>query len=419
VKDETPGSDCPSLAFQLSDPRPGAWQKEGRVWFFRSPEIIYGEGALDHLASIQGSKAFIVTDQTIVALGFVEIVKAKLLEAGLQAAVFAEVEPNPCMQTTQRGAKAALDYGPDWIVGLGGGSAIDAAKSIWIQYERPDLAPDNIAPVGTLGLRQKARMVAIPTTSGTGAETTWPIVLTDTAEGCKVSVGHSENIPDLAIVDPCFVNRLPPQITADTGMDALTHAVEGYTSQWHNDFSDGLCLKAIELVFDYLPRAYVRGARDPEAREKMHNAATIAGLGFGNSVAAMAHGLGHSLGAVLSVPHGRAVGLFLPYTIEFTVRGDAPTRYADIARFLGLPGADEGEAAAVVAAAIRDLSRRLDQPGSLQEAGISREEFESHLPKLVDNALNDSALLVGLRFPEEEEVERVFRYTYQGRPIDF
>ncbi len=389
------------------------------MWFFRSPEVIFGEGALDHLACIEGRRALIITDETIVSLGFVETVQAKLLEAGIETAVFAEVEPNPSMQTTKRGAKAALAYEPDWIVGLGGGSAIDAAKSIWIQYERPDLAPDEVAPVGTLGLRQKARMVAIPTTSGTGAETTWPIVLTDTDEGCKLSVGHSENIPDLAIVDPCFVDQLPPQITADTGLDALTHAVEGYTCQWHNDFSDGLCLKAIELVFDYLPRAYDQGPDDPEAREKMHNAATIAGLGFGNAAAAMAHGLGHSLGAVFAVPHGRAVGLFLPYTIEFTVRGDIPSRYADIARFLGLPATDEAEGAAALVAAIRDLSLRVDQPRSLQEAGIPREDFESRLPKLVDNALNDSSTLIGLRFPEEEEVERVFRYAYEGRPVDF
>lgn len=389
------------------------------MWFFRSPEIIFGEDALDHLTCIEGRRALIVTDKTVVSLGFVETVRAKLLEAGIEAAVFDEVEPNPSMQTTQIGAKAALAYEPDWIIGLGGGSSIDAAKSIWIQYERPDLAPDNVAPVGTLGLRKKARMVAIPTTSGTGAETTWPIVLTDTAEGCKLSVGHSENIPDLAIVDPFFVNRLPPQITADTGMDALTHAVEGYTCQWHNDFSDGLCLKAIQLVFDYLPRSYELGAQDPEAREKIHNAATIAGLGFGNAAAAAAHGLGHSLGAVFAVPHGRAVGLFLPYTIEFTIGGDVPPRYADIARVLGLPAADEAGAARSLAAAIRDLSRRINQPGSLQEAGIPWKDFESRLPKLVENALNDSALLIGLRFPEEEEVERMFRYAYEGRSIDF
>lgn len=389
------------------------------MWFFRSPEIIFGEGALEHLTNIEGHKALIVTDENMVKLGFVELVQAKLSQAGIESTVFAEVEPNPSMQTTQRGAAVALAYGPDWLVGLGGGSCMDAAKSIWIQYERPDLAPDDVAPIGKLGCGEKAQLIAIPTTSGTGAETTWPIVLTDKEEGCKISVGHPENIPGLAIIDPVFVNHLPAQITADTGMDALTHAVEGYTSQWHNDFSDGLCLKAIQLTFDFLPRAYQNGADDPEAREKMHNAATIAGLGFGNSMAAMAHGLGHSLGAVLPVPHGRAVGLCLPYTIEFTVRGWLPTRYAEIAHFLGLPADDEAEGAASLAEAIRDLARRVGQPATLQEAGVPPEEFEEALPRLVHNAINDSAMTVGLRFPEEEEVEQVYRYIYQGKPVDF
>jgi alcohol dehydrogenase class IV len=389
------------------------------MWFFRSPEIVFGEGALDYLDDLQGRKAFIVTDENMVRLGFVGRVQAVLAGAGLETAVFSEVEPNPSLQTTRQGAAQALAFEPDWIVGLGGGSCLDAAKSIFVQYERPDLDADDLAPMGRLGLRQKARLMAIPTTSGTGAEVTWPIVLTDTKEHRKVSVGHKENIPDLAIVDPLFVQQLPAPITADTGMDVLTHAVEGYTAQWSNDFADGLCLKAIQLVFDYLPRAYRDGPDDEQAREKMHNAATIAGLGFGNSQAAMAHGMGHSLGAILPVPHGRAVGLLLPYTIEFTARGYLPTRYADIARFLGLPAADEAEGVASLVQAIRDLARRIDQPTSLQEAGISSEDFEQHLPQLVHNALNDSALLIGLRFPEEEEVEQIFRYAYQGKPVDF
>jgi len=389
------------------------------MWFFRSPEIIFGEGALGHLAEIQGNKALIVTDENIVALGLAEKVGAILSQAGLETALFAEIEPNPSMQTVRRGAKFAQDYGPDWIIGLGGGSSMDAAKSIWIQYERPDLEPDDVAPMGRLGLRQKARMIAIPTTSGTGAEVTWPIVLTDTEEHRKVAVGHPENIPDLAIIDPEFVTNLPAQITADTGMDALVHAIEGYTTNWANDFADGLCLKAIQLVFDYLPRAYENGSEDSEAREKLHNAATIAGLGFGNASAAMAHGLGHSMGALLPIPHGRAVGLCLPYTIEFTIRGWQPTRYAEIARFLGLPARDEAEGASSLTKAIRDLAQRIDQPTSLQEAGISLEALEANMPKLVENATNDSAMAISLRFPEDEEVEQVLYYIYEGKSVDF
>jgi alcohol dehydrogenase class IV len=389
------------------------------MWFFRSPEIVFGPDALDYLGEIQGSKAFIVTDENIVALGFVEKVRARFAGAGLETEVFDQVESDPCLETVRRGARAAAAYAPDWIVGLGGGSCLDAAKSIWIQYERPDLAPDDVAPIGRLGLRQKARLIAIPTTSGTGAEVTWPIVLTDRHEHRKVTVGHSENIPDLAIVDPVFVMDLPSQITADTGMDVLTHAVEGYTSQWHNDFSDGLCLQAIRLVFDYLPRACCDGAGDPQAREKMHNAATIAGLGFGNSMAAMAHGLGHALGGTLGMPHGRAVGLCLPYTIEFTVRGYLPTRYAEIARFLGLPAGDELAAAEALAGAIRHLAGRIGQPTSLRQAGISHEAFEAGFERLVENAFNESAMAVSLRFPEEEEVVQILHHLWDGRPVDF
>jgi alcohol dehydrogenase class IV len=389
------------------------------VWFFHSPEIVFGEGALDHLATLHGSKALIVTDENMVRLGFVDLVSARLAEAGIESAVFAEVEPNPSMQTGRAGGERALAYGPDWIVGLGGGSCIDAAKAAFVLYERPDLSLDGIAPMGTLGLRQKARLLAIPTTSGTGAECTWPMVLTETAEHSKLNVGHPENIPDLAIIDPLFVRHLPAQITADTGMDVLAHAVEAYIGHWRNDFADGLCLKALQLVFDYLPRACELGGDDLEAREEMHNAATIAGLGMGNSMAAMAHALGHSLGTALGVPHGRAVGLFLPYTIEFTVRGDVPTRYGEIARFLGLLAASEAEGAASLVAAIRSLARQIGQPLSLSEDGISREAFEAQLPRLVDHASNDSSMIIAPRFPEDEEVERLLRHAFDGTPVDF
>lgn len=389
------------------------------MWYFRSPEIVFGQGALEHLAQLEGRRALIVTDPNVVALGFVDVVCAQLAKAGVEVSVFAEVEPDPSLDTVRRGAQHALAFEPDWIIGLGGGSSIDAAKSVWIQYERPDLAPDDVAPIGKLGLRQKAHLIAIPTTSGTGAEVTWPIVLTDHAEQRKVSVGHAENIPDLAIVDPLFVIHLPPQITADTGMDVLTHAVEGYASDWATDFTDGLCLKAIQLVFEYLPRSYQGGADDCEAREHMHNAATIAGLGFGNSIATLAHGIGHALGAGLHLPHGRMVGLCLPYTIEFTVRGDTPTRYSGIARAMGLPAADEAEAAASLAAAIRDLATRLGQPTSLAAAGVSREAFEQVLPLLIDNSLNDSATSVSPRFPEDDEIERLLWCIYEGTGVDF
>jgi alcohol dehydrogenase class IV len=390
------------------------------MWYFRSPEVVFGEDALDHLTTLKGKRAFIVTDETMVHLGFVGVVKTKLAEAGLDCDVFDQVEPEPSLQTVQRGAARMLENNPDWIVGLGGGSALDAAKAMWILYERPDLAPEQINPFDELGLRQKARLVAIPTTSGTGSEATWAVVLTDTEEGCKISTGAPECTPDVAIVDPIFATRMPPRLTADTGLDALTHAVEGYTSTWHNDFSDGLCLKAIQMVFTYLPRVYADGD-DTQAREKMHNAATLAGLGFINSLAAAAHALGHSLGAVFHVPHGRAVSLLLPYTIQFNARGNQATRYADIARFVGLPGTDEREGAANLVSAIRDLERRVEQPLSIREAlpDLAREAFVAKLDRLVDYAEMDATIIASARNLSTDETRRLFEYAYDGRDVDF
>nr|MBC7245378.1 iron-containing alcohol dehydrogenase [Chloroflexota bacterium] len=387
------------------------------MWYFNSPLIVFGEEALSELTRIEGKKAFIVTDANIARLGYVEMVAQQLRAAGLEYRVFAEVEPDPSLQTVRRGADLMREYEPDWIIGLGGGSSMDAAKAMWVLYEHPELVPEGINPVEPLKLRQKARLITIPTTSGTGAEVTWAIVLTDTQEQRKLSLGSRENMADMAIVDPVFVAGLPPQITADTGMDALTHAVEGYTTAWHNDFCDGLCLMATKLVFDYLPRAVANG-RDTEAREKMHNAACIAGLGFGNSLAAMAHAMGHSLGAVFHMPHGRAVGLVLPYTVEFTGNVIAD-RYADIARFIGLTVASPEEGARVLANQIRNLARNINQPLSLQDAGITTQQFEAALPKLIENAESDATLVASARIPDRAELERLYHYAFAGKPIDF
>ena len=389
------------------------------MWFFRSPEVAFGEFALDHLATIQGSKALIITDQNIVKLGFVDLVKGKLAEAGIETAVFAKVEPDPSLQTAQRGAKEAETYQPDWLIGLGGGSCMDAAKAAWFLYERPDMDLRNLSPFEYLGLRAKARFVAIPTTSGTGSEVTIFSVLTDTEENRKVGLGSGELLPDLAIVDPVFTMNLPPQITADTGMDVLTHAIEGYNCTWRNDFTDGPCLKAIQLVFDYLPRAYEKGAQDPVAREKMHNAAAIAGLGFGNSFGALAHALGHALGTAFHVPHGRAVGLFLPYTIEFAANA-GEGRYAEIARFLGLPAADDDElGTASLVTAILNLAQSMDMPTSVRALGISQEDLNHAMPALIDNTETDTQMVSSCRVPDTREVEALFRYAYEGKSIDF
>lgn len=387
------------------------------MWNFVSPRIVFGESALDALDELQGRRALIVTDVNIARMGLVDKVKAHLAKAGIDADVFDQVEPDPSVETVRRGAETARSLQPDWIIGLGGGSPIDAAKAIWVLYERPDIEPAAIGPVGELGLRKKARLITIPTTSGTGAEVTWGIVLTDTAEKRKMGLGHPENMADIAIVDPEMAAGMPPRLTADTGLDALVHAVEGYTCAWHTDLTDGLCLQATRLVFRYLPRA-VRDAADLEARERMHNAATCAGLGFGNAMASMSHAMGHSLGAAFHVPHGRAVALFLPYTIEF-FSSQAPERFAELATAAGLANAVGEQGAREFASHIRALCRDIGNPTTVAETGIDREAYEASLDKLADDAMNDTQMVTAVRPPSLEETRRLFSYAYDGRSVDF
>ena len=387
------------------------------MWNFVSPRIVFGEGALDALDELEGRRALVISDKIIVQLGLFDKVKAHLDSTGIEVHIFDEVEPDPSVQTVQRGAEVAQEVEPDWIVGLGGGSPMDAAKAIWVLYEQPDIEPAGISPIMDLRLRQKARLITIPTTSGTGAEVTWAILLTDTEGQRKMGLGHPENQADIAIVDPEMAAGMPPQLTADTGLDALTHAVEGYTCTWQTDLTDGLCLSAARLVFQYLPRAVTDGS-DMEARERMHNAATCAGLGFGNAMASMAHAMGHTLGAVFHVPHGRAVALFLPYTIEFGAR-EEPERFAELAAFIGCSNEGGQKAAQALAGFIRDLCQKVGNPTKVAEAGIEREAYEAQVDKMVDDAFNDTQIVTAARTPSYEELHQLFLSAYDGRPVDF
>ena len=389
------------------------------MWFFKSPEFFFGEDALDQLEELSGERAFIVTDANIEQLGFVAVVQKRLAAVGIETAVFPKVEPDPSIQTVRLGAQTMLDFNPDWIIGLGGGSCMDAAKAMWILYERPDIDPDAISPMEDLGLRQKARLICIPTTAGTGSESNYGIVLTDTEAKRKLTLGSREATPDIAIVDPTFTKNLPPQITANTGIDVLSHAIEAYSCTWANDFTDGLCLKAARMVFDYLPRAVANGAEDDEAREKMANAASIAGMVLGNSQVALAHAMGHSAGAVFKqIPHGRITAVFLPYTIEF-VGNSGLGRYADLARYLNLLVTDEQDAAYQLAAAVRELMQKINLPLTLEEAGLDIDEFGQQIPPLVEKVEMDTNTLMSRRIPETEEVEKLFHYAFVGTSVDF
>jgi alcohol dehydrogenase class IV len=388
------------------------------MWYFVVPDVIFGQDALSHLVELKKKSAFIVTDKNIVELGLIDKVKEQLAQAGIQATVFDEVEPDPSLQTVQKGVTLMNHYGPDLVIGVGGGSVMDAAKAMRVQYERPDIKPEEINPfISDLGLGAKCKLVCIPTTSGTGAEATFAIVLTDIGEERKLSLINQEVVPDIAIVDPEMARAMPPQITADTGMDVLTHAVEGYTCTWKNDFTDGLCIKAIQLVFQYLQRA-VKDGNDMEARERMHNAACMAGIGFTNSLTSMAHAAGHSLGAVFHTPHGRAVGLFLPYTIEYI--GEVRERlWAEIAYAIKLEVPRGKTAATILTGAIRELARNINQPLSVKETGISLDSFNKATEKLIDNIMADGSLIVSARIPDVAETEKFLSFVYEGRRIDF
>jgi len=388
------------------------------MWYFVVPDVVFGQDALSHLAELKGKSAFIVTDRNIVGLGLVDKVKEQLAQAEIQATVFDEVEPDPSLQIIENGVALMNQSRPDLVIGVGGGSVMDAAKAMRVQYEKPDIKPEEINPfISNLGLGAKCKLVCIPTTSGTGAEATFAIVLTDSRDQRKLSLINREVAPNIAIVDPEMARAMPPQITADTGMDVLTHAIEGYTCTWKNDFADGLCIKAIQLVFQYLQRA-VEDGNDMEARERMHNAACMAGIGFTNSLTGMAHAAGHSLGAVFHTPHGRAVGLFLPYTIEYI--GDAREElWAEIAYTIRLEVPRGEKASTILTQAIRELASSIRQPLSIKETGISFDSFNKVTEKLIDNIMADGSLIVSARIPDVAETEKFLRYAYEGKNIDF
>ena len=395
------------------------------MWQFVSPKIIFGESALSSLEEISISRALVVTDHNLIQIGAVEPALEEIRKTGCELLVFDDVSPDPTLESVALGTAAANDFQPDWIIGLGGGSPMDTAKAIWVLYERPDLIPAMINPFIKLGLRQKARLITIPTTSGTGAEVTWAIVLTDAENNRKMGLGNHENAADIALVDPALASSMPPGLTADTGLDALTHAVEGFICTWHTDITDGLCLNAAREILQYLPVAYEASQADnptqeryQTAREKMHNAATSAGLGFGNAMASLAHAMGHVLGSVIHIPHGRAVGLCLPYTIEFAARGEDPSRIGLLTELLGIKGGKStpGEN---LASALRDLAKEISNPLSLEELGVEENQYRQLLEKMVDDAFNDTQIITAPRAPSYQELEKLFEYVYRGQPVDF
>jgi len=398
------------------------------MWFFFSPNIIYGPDAIDFIENISGNKCFIVTDKVIEDLGYLKILTDVLDKFGKEYKVFNDVLPDPREEGVMKARELCMQYKPDIIFALGGGSVMDTAKTLWVLYEFPDFQLDDIHAFRSdlYEMGKKAKLVAIPTTSGTGAETTYVTVISryDQEIWKKYLYLHRGLIPTYAIVDPVFPKGMPPKLTADTGFDALAHSIEGLGTIWRNEFSNALALKAIELIFKYLPIAYEDGSNE-EARDYMHQAATLAGLAFGNGNVHIGHTMGHSWGALYHTPHGRSVGILLKYVTQFILNDpenkEALNIYAKLSKQLGWVKWDEDDkkAAFMVIEKINELQKKVNFPQSLKETGVKKEDMERDLDTLLDLCYQDASSVLTPRSPSPSEFKEIYKYAYEGKDIDF
>ena len=380
-------------------------------------DIYHGKDSLEVLKSLEGKKAFIVIGGgSMKRFGFLDKVLSYLKEANMETKVFEGVEPDPSVETVMKGAKEMEEFNPDWIVSIGGGSPIDAAKAMWIFYEYPDFTFEKaIIPFGLPKLRRKAKFVAIPSTSGTATEVTAFSVITDYKAKIKYPLADFEITPDIAIVDPSLAETMPEKLVAHTGMDALTHAIEAYTASLRSNFTDPLALKAIEMVNMHLVNSY-KG--DMEARGEMHEAQCLAGMAFSNALLGIAHSMAHKVGAVFHIPHGCANAIFLPYVIKYN-RKACEDRYANIARHIGLKGESERELTDALIDLINKFNKELNIPSSMKEYGIDENEFKANLKFIAHNAVLDPCTGSNPREINDETMEKLYTCAYYGSDVDF
>ena len=385
-------------------------------------DIYYGKGSIDELKNLKGKKAIVVVGGgSMKRFGFLDKVVNNLHEAGIETMLFEGVEPDPSVETVMKGAKAMQEFQPDWIVSIGGGSPIDAAKAMWAFYEYPDTKfEDLITPFGFPTLRQKAKFLAIPSTSGTATEVTAFSVITDYHKGIKYPLADFNITPDVAIVDPDLAETMPPKLTAHTGMDALTHAIEAYVSTLNSPFTDPLALKAISMVFEYLPDSY---NGNMAAREQMHYAQCLAGQAFSNALLGIVHSMAHKTGAAFStghIPHGCANAIYLPYVIKYNAHEpEAMRRYADIARRVGLGGTSEKAQVNALIEKIEEFNRAMNIPKTIQEFGVKEDEFLEKLDEIAANAVGDACTGSNPRSINPEQMAKLFKCTFYGTEVDF
>ena len=411
--------------------------------WFRVPSRLYFEpGCLDEffkheIRQMGVHRALIVCSGSAVRLGTTQRLEAYLRDAGIASSVFSDVKSDPTVETIEKGAQAMRRFEPDLIIALGGGSPIDAAKAMWLFYEHPDVSFDDLKlrfmdirkrVVHYPKLGRKAKLIAIPTTSGTGSEVTAFSVVTDAKTDTKYPLADYELVPDVAIIDPNLTMSVPASVTADTGLDVLAHALESYVSVVASDYTDPLALKAIQLVFEYLPQAYADGGNQL-AREKMHNASTIAGMAFTNAFLGVNHCLAHILGATFHVPHGRANALVMIPVIRFNSSlpkkfttypkyrfPQAKERYAEIAQALKLDASTPEKGVESLIQAVADLKAKLDTPATISEAGVSRSDFEAKVRHMAEVAFDDQCVGANPSYPLVDDLVRVFWEAYGESP---
>ncbi|MEJ8733242.1 MULTISPECIES: iron-containing alcohol dehydrogenase [Mediterraneibacter] len=385
-------------------------------------DIYHGKGCLEELKNLKGKKAILVVGGgSMKRQGFLDRAVNYLKEAGMEVQVFEGVEPDPSVETVMKGAEAMRAFEPDWIVSMGGGSPIDAAKAMWAFYEYPDVTFEQLCvPFGFPELRQKAKFAAIPSTSGTATEVTAFSVITNYQTGVKYPLADFNITPDVAIVDPDLVSGLPVKQVAYTGMDALTHAIEAYVSTLNGPFTDPLALQAIEMVLDYLPASY---NCDMVAREQMHYAQCLAGMAFSNALLGIVHSMAHKTGAAFStghIPHGCANAIYLPYVIKYNAKDPvAAKRYAEIARRMGLAGTSEKALINSLVEKIDDFNVKLNIPKTLKDFGINEEEFKEKIANIAELAVGDACTGSNPRAIDPATMEKLFTCTYYGTEVDF
>ena len=410
--------------------------------WFKVPEKIYFEaGSIAYLEKMPNiERAFIVTDPGMVKLGYVDKILYHLRNRQhyVHSEIFSEVESDPSFDTIMKGVEAMKNFKPDVIIALGGGSPIDAAKGMWLFYEHPEADPEGLK-LKFMDIRkrtykfpklgEKCQMVAIPTTSGTGSEVTSFAVITDKEKNKKYPLADYELTPDVAIVDPDLVMSLPKSITADTGMDVLTHALEAYVSNMASDYTDGLAEKAVELVFQYLEQAYDDG-NNKLAREKMHNASTIAGMAFTNAFLGVNHSMAHKIGAEFHLPHGRINAILLPYVVRYNATKPtkfvsfpkyeyfiADRKYSEIAKKAGLKAKTVEEGISSLIEKIKEMNEHMNIPKSFKDAGIDEQEFLSKVDMLADRAFEDQCTTANPRVPLVSEIKQILLDSYYGKEV--